>query len=180
MSVFGNERRFGAVAQSLHWLTAILVLAAFMAAEGGPPSRVYGEANAGALQLHESLGMAVFVLVLVRIVWRLIDRRPESPAMPGWMEVASRLVQWALYALLVAVPATAILGAWFGGRPVTVYGLGAIGPLSITSSFAAGLAEIHGTLGDLMMWLAGLHAAAALYHHFLLRDRVLKQMLPVG
>jgi cytochrome b561 len=179
MSVFSNERRFGAIAQSLHWLTAILVLAAFMVAEGGPPSRVYGAANAAALQLHESLGTTVFVLVLVRLLWRLFDRRPESPAMPGWMETASRVVQWALYALLVAVPATAIAGAVFGGHAVTVYGLGAIGPISSTS-FAAGLAEIHGTLGDVMMWLAGLHAAAALYHHFLLRDRTLKQMLPVG
>ena len=180
MSIFGNESRFGGIAQLFHWLTAATVLAAFMVAEGGPPSRIYGAVNAAALKLHESLGMAVFVLVLASLVWRLLDRRPASPPMPTWMEAASRAVQWALYALLVAIPATAILGAWLGGHPVTVYGLGPIGPFSLTSTWGASLAEIHGTLGDLMMWPAGLHAAAAIYHQVFLKDRVLKQMLPIG
>ncbi|TPI32906.1 cytochrome b [Mesorhizobium sp. B3-2-1] len=176
MSLSGSTTRYGRVAQVLHWLTALLVLAAFLVSAGGPPERVYSTARASTLLLHESLGLSVLCLLGIRLVWRLFDRIPDSPAMPGWMEIASKATHWALYALLFAVPATAIVGALFGGHPVTVYGLGAIGPFS--GSWGAPLAQIHGTLGDIIMWLAGLHAAAAIFHHIFLRDRVLSQMLP--
>lgn len=177
MPAFGTESRFGGVAQILHWLTALLVLAAFLVSSGGPPSRVYGDANAANLLLHESLGLAVFVLVAARLLWRSFDRIPDEPAMPRWMALLSRTVHWMLYFLLVAVPATAILGAWFGGHPVTVYGVGAIGPFFAPWDAGETLAEIHGLLGDIIIWLAGLHASAALYHHFVRRDRVLRAML---
>ena len=178
MSLSGTTTRYGILAQALHWLTALLVLIAFLVSEGGPPTRVYSEARASTLLLHESLGFAVFWLLVIRLVWRLFDRIPDSPAMPAWMEVASKATHWALYALLFAVPATAMLGAWFGGHPVTVYGFGAIGPFFGPWDPGASLAEIHGTLGDVILWLAGLHAAAAIFHHLFLRDRVLSQMVP--
>lgn len=176
MSLSGTATRYGSLAQALHWLTALLVLIAFLVSEGGPATRVYSADNASTLLLHESLGFAVFWLLVIRLIWRLFDRIPDAPPMPGWMDLASRATHWALYALLFAVPATAMLGAWFGGHPVTVYGLGAIGPFSGT--WGTWLAEIHGTLGDIILWLAGLHAAAAIYHHVILRDRVLSQMVP--
>jgi cytochrome b561 len=176
MSLSGTTTRYGSLAQALHWLTALLVLIAFLVSAGGPPTRVYSEANASTLLLHESLGFTVFWLLVIRLVWRLFDRIPDAPPMPGWMDITSRATHGALYALLFAVPATAMLGAWFGGHPVMVYGLGAIGPFSGT--WGASLTEIHGTLGDIILWLAGLHAAAAIFHHVFLRDRVLSQMLP--
>ncbi|CAN5374995.1 cytochrome b [soil metagenome] len=177
MSIFSTETRYGSPAQLLHWLTAILVLFAFIVAEGGPPSRVYGAANAANLQLHETLGLSVFVLVLVRLVWRSFDRTPADPPMPGWMALASRVSHWALYALLLLVPLTALLGTQFAGHAVTTY-FGTFGPVFQSWQGGAELAEIHGTLGDAIIWLAGLHAAAAIYHHVVLRDRVLKTMLP--
>lgn len=178
MSISGTRIRYGSLAQAFHWLTALLVLVAFLVSQGGPPTRVYAPANAATLQLHESLGFTVFMLLVIRLAWRFFDRIPESPPMPLWMDVAAKITHWALYALLFAVPATAILGAWFGGHPVTVYGLGALGPFFGAWGPGASLAEIHGTLGDVIMWLAGLHAAAAIFHHVFLHDRVLRQMLP--
>ncbi len=178
MPLSGTTTRYGNLAQAFHWLTALLVLAAFLVSEGGPPARVYAAKRASTLLLHESLGFAVLCLLVIRLVWRLFDRIPEPPAMPGWMELASRVTHWALYALLLAVPLSAILGAWFGGHPLTVYGFGAIGPFFAPWSTGAALADIHGTLGDIIMWLAGLHAAVAIFHHVFLRDRVLSQMLP--
>lgn len=108
MSLFGTTIRYGSLAQAFHWLTALLVLAAFLVSEGGPPTRVYSEANAATLQLHESLGFAVFVLLVIRLLWRVFDRVPEAPPMPGWMDLASKVTHWALYALLFAVPLTAM------------------------------------------------------------------------
>jgi cytochrome b561 len=181
MQLFGTRTRFGAVAQAFHWITVVLVVAAYFLGEGGSESRVYSGARASSLQLHETLGILVFAVVLLRVLWRIVDRVPEEPPMPGWMALASRLVQWALYAMLIAVPLTAIVGAWYEGHPVTFIGVGDIGPwLSLSQSFGRTIMELHSSLGSFIVWVAGAHAAAALFHHFFLRDRVLLAMLPGG
>ena len=70
MTVFGTELRYGAVAQAFHWVTAVLVFAAWLVAEGD---------RSPTITLHETLGLAVFVLVAVRLLWRAFDRQPEQP-----------------------------------------------------------------------------------------------------
>jgi cytochrome b561 len=101
--------------------------------------------------------------------------------MPAWMLFAARLVHWLLYALLAAVPLTAIVGAWYEGHPVTFLGFGELDPLLAPAhDFGRSLTEFHTLLGNAIIWLAGFHAAAALFHHFILRDRVLLSMLPFG
>ena len=121
----GAPTRYGAVAQTLHWLTAILVLGAYLSSVGGPESRIYSDALEPTRRLHETLGLAVFAVVALRLIWRVFDRRPAEPTMPRWIALASRVTQFALYMLLVAVPVTAIVGAWCEGHPLTL--LGAIG-----------------------------------------------------
>jgi cytochrome b561 len=171
--------RYGAVAQSLHWLTAVLVLLAYVTAEGGGESRVYSAQRASSLTLHETLGLLVLVVLVLRLLWRAVDRAPEEVPMPGWMILASRLTHGLLYVLLFLVPATAIVGAWYEGHPITEVWVGDIGPYLATSpDFGRTVTELHQLLGDVIMYLAGLHAVAALYHHFFLRDRVLTSMLP--
>jgi cytochrome b561 len=99
--------------------------------------------------------------------------------MPAWMELGAKLGHWTIYALLVLVPLTAILGAWFEGHPLTMLVVGNIQPwVPQSRQLGLALANIHGRLGDVLIWLAGLHAAAALYHHFWRRDAVLLSMLP--
>jgi cytochrome b561 len=181
MPIFGTPTRYGSVAQAFHWLTVILVGAAYLFSVGGQESRVYATDRASSLGLHETLGLLVVAVLVLRLLWRMIDRAPEEPPMPAWMVFASRAVQWLLYGLLIAVPATAILGAWYEGHPVTFLSLGEIGPyVAVSHDFGRSLTDLHRTLGDAIIWLAGFHAAAALYHHFIARDRVLKMMLPSG
>jgi cytochrome b561 len=179
MTTTGARLRYGAVTQFFHWLTVILVLAAYFTAEGGPESRVYAADRASSLALHETLGLVVLVVLVLRLLWRAVDRAPEEPPMPGCMLLAARLTQWVLYALLFLVPVTAIVGAWYEGHPVTALWLGEIGPyLGVSADFGRTVTELHQLLGDVILYVAGLHAAAALFHHFVLRDRVLKSMLP--
>ena len=174
-----TPRRYGRIAQLLHWATAALVLAAFLYGPGGPEARVYAASRDFDRHLHETLGSTVFVLVVLRVIWRLFDRRPEPAPVSRWMGLAAIVVQIALYALLFAVPLSAILGAWLEGHP-----LACLGSLSIDSPFAAShelgseIATIHTWLGDAILWVAGLHALAALYHQFILKDGVLASMLP--
>jgi cytochrome b561 len=165
--------------QLLHWATAILVLVAFLYGPGGSEARVYSAAREGGRRLHETLGLCVLALTLLRLGWRAFDTRPDPPAVPRWMGAAAKSVQVLLYALLFAVPLTAVMGAWLEGHPIT-WLLGDIGPwLPESHSAGAWLASLHGWLGDAILWLAGLHATAAVYHHLVLRDGVLTSMLPV-
>jgi cytochrome b561 len=171
--------RYSRLGITLHWMTAVVVLVAFVYGVGGPETRVYAASRDFDRQLHETLGVLVFALVLARIVWRLAATTPEPPPSARWMTVSAKAVQLAMYCLLVALPVTAMAGAWLEGHPLTLLAGIKIGPL-LREAHAIGvtIAEIHTWLGDAIMWLAGLHAVAALFHHFALGDGVFVSMLP--
>ncbi len=172
MTLFGTEIRYGTIAQAFHWITAVLVLSAWL---------VSGGDRSPTIVLHETLGVAVITIVALRLVWRLFDRQPEHDTVPRLVSLTSQVVHWALYALLFAIPLSAIVGTQFEGHAVTIYGLGSIGPLFTTSrSLGHQILEVHQTIGTLIIWLAGFHAAAALFHHFFMKDGVLRTMLPGG
>ena len=171
--------RYGRVAQLLHWLTAVLVLVAFLYGPGGPELRVYAPSRDFERHLHETLGSCVLLLVLVRVGWRLFDRRPEPAPVSRWMGLAAKIVQGLLYVLLFAVPLSAILGAWLEGHPLAYLGgLEVAAPFAASHDLGVTIATIHTWLGDAILWVAGLHAVAALYHQFVLKDGVLASMLP--
>jgi len=176
----GAPRGYGSVALAFHWITAVLVVAAFFMGPGGSEHRVYSAAKDFDREIHEALGLTVFSLTLLRLAWRGLVPAPEfPPATPWWMKRISTVVQGLLYLLLVVTPITAISGAWLEGHPLTLGVLGNVPPL-IPEAHAVGqsVAEIHTILGDAVVWLAGFHATAGLYHHFVLRDEVLLSMLP--
>lgn len=175
----GSITRYGSTAQFLHWCTAILVLVAFVYGPGGPEQRVYSSAHEFDRQLHETLGLCVFALTLIRVLWRVFDVHPETPPASRWMVITATMVQWVLYLLLLALPLTAIAGAWLEGHPLTLVAGAQIQSLFGASHEAgAAFASVHKWLGDAIMWLAGFHAFAALLHHFILKDNVLSTMLP--
>ncbi len=174
-----HRLRYGAVAQGFHWATATLVLLAFAYGPGGSEQRVYSAANDFGLQLHETLGLLVFALAVMRVLWRLIDTQSDLPRVSGWMGIAAKVVQATLYMALFALPLTAIAGAWLEGHPLTLLGGAKIPSLfGISHDAGATIAMVHGWLGNAILWLAGFHALAALYHHFVLKDGVLASMLP--
>jgi cytochrome b561 len=130
-------------------------------------------------RIHESLGLTVFALVVIRVLWRLIDARPDAPPVGRWMGFAAKIVQIALYLLLFGLPITAVVGAWLEGHPLTLLAGAEIPPLLARShDIGASVATIHTWLGNTILWVAGLHAIAALYHHFVAKDAVLASMLP--
>jgi cytochrome b561 len=175
------REHYSTTAQLLHWTTVLLVVGAYIASVGGSETRIYSSVNDFSRGLHELFGLSVFALTLVRMCWRAMYPPPKGPDMPAWMELGARLAHWTIYALLVLVPLTAILGAWLEGHPLTVLIIGNIQPrVSQLRQLGLLLASLHGWLGTSLVWLAGFHAAAALYHHFWRRDTVLLSMLPGG
>lgn len=163
----------------LHWLTAIVVIIAFATGLGGSEVHVYASTRDFDRYLHETLGIIVLALTALRLLWRFFDKHPEPEPSTPVMKIAAQAAQFTLYLLLFAVPLTAIAGAWFEGHSVTLLGgIEIVSQLPMNHSLGATIAEIHTLLGDAILWIAGLHALAALYHHIILKDRVLKAMLP--
>ncbi len=179
MGLRSTSSRYGAVAQAFHWLTVVLVIAAYVLGKGDPYS-LYSAAADGTRRLHETLGMLVLTVVVLRLLWRLIDSAPATEPMPGWMAAAAKLVQFVLYALLIAIPATAVLGTWLEGLPLTFPGLDIAPQIAHAHRLGQLIIEIHATLVNVILGVAGVHVAAALFHHFYLRDGVLKSMTPGG
>src|SRR5215468_11590450 len=139
MGLRGTSSRYGVGAQVFHWLTVVLVLAAYVLSKGDGYSLYSADAD-GLRRIHEMLGVLVFIVVALRLLWRLIDSTPAKQPMPRWMAAAAKLVRFALYALLIAIPATAVLGTWLEGLPVTLHGF----------DIAPQIAQAHG-LGQLII-----------------------------
>jgi len=90
------------------------------------------------------LGLCVFALVVVRVLWRIVDTQPDPPQVSLWMSVAAKAVQWALYLFLFALPLTAIAGAWLEGHPLTLLaGLEIPSVLEVSHNVGATVATIH-------------------------------------
>ena len=170
--------RYGSVAQAFHWATAVFVLIAFIYGPGGSEQRVYSAARDFDRQLHETLGLTVLTLVALRLVWRAFDARPDVDT-ARWMTTVARVTHAVLYLLLFAVPFTAIAGAWLEGHPLTLLGgIEVPSALPLAHDTGAIIARVHTWLGDTIVWVAGFHALAALFHQIILKDNVLASMLP--
>ena len=177
--------RYDVPSRAFHWLTAIIVTIAFILGPGGFGRLMrqgIDPASRSDIVWHETLGLAVLVLTLLRLLW--VAWRPAAPqiAMARWMHTTAKLVHAALWVLLLALPVTALLALGSESHPLTLLGGVRIDqmPLIANSPIAklADWGEVHQFLGDAIMWLAGLHAAAAIYHHVVVKDGVLLSMLP--
>jgi cytochrome b561 len=170
---------YGLVAQCLHWLVVAGVLVQFTWAWRIDEAESVRQEFALVNQ-HKSVGMTVLVLVVLRLAWRAFDRPPAPVAgRPRFERVAASVTHWALYALVLAMP----LSGWVY-TSAAGYGAEFFGLLDIPDLVGSDerLEEIFGELHELLAGLLGgvalLHAAAALRHHFLLRDEVLRRMVP--
>ena len=180
-----STSRYDALSQGFHWVTAIVVTIAFILGPDGF-GRLMREgvdpATRSDIVWHESLGILVLVLTALRLVW--MPLRPATPKLQtaGWMHLAARLMHIALWVLLLALPVTAFLALGSESHPLTLLGGVRVDQIPyIAESGIARLADwgdAHKFLGDSIMWLAGLHAAAAIFHHVVNKDGVLLAMLP--
>ncbi len=185
MSSASSNAHFDPVSRAFHWLTAIVIVAAFtlgpehfgrLMRDGLDPATRWD------IVWHESLGVSVFVLTLLRLVW--VALRPASPRfeMNPWLQRSARLVQGLLWLLMLLLPVTALLALGSEGHPLTLLGGVRVDQMPLIANSpladAADWGDVHGFLGDTIVWLAGAHALAAIYHHVVLKDGVLKSMLP--
>ena len=175
-----SSEGYGAIPQTLHWLTVGLVVLAW-ALGTFDDALPKGAARATGLFVHNSAGLAMLAVLVVRLLWRLADPPPppEATVLGVWLDWAGRLAHYALYALLIAAPVAGIVLQFARGDALPLFGLSEIpSPWLADRTFARSVKEVHEVLANGLMILAGLHAAAALVHHWLFRDRTLVRMLP--
>jgi len=180
-----STSHYDAPSRAFHWLTAILVTIAFILGPGGFGRLMrqgIDPATRSDIVWHETLGLSVLVLTVLRLLW--VAWRPAAPRIPmaGWMRTTARLVHAALWTLLLALPLSALLALGSESHPLTLLGGVRIDQMPVIANSAiaklADWGDVHQFLGDAVMWLAGLHAAAAIYHHVFFKDGVLLSMLP--
>lgn len=174
-----TSERYGAVAQALHWLVAIGVvwqfgLGWYMGDLPNTPAKI------ALYNLHKSTGLTVLALVLVRLAWRWMNPAPPLPAgRPAWERAAARTSHALLYMLLLAQPTTGLLLALAAEFPTVIYGTFLLpDPIGRHEALEDAMTGTHSLLAVAFALLVLVHAGAALRHHLLLRDDVLRRMLP--
>ena len=171
--------RYSPTLRRLHWLMAVLILAAYLLIE---QRGLFPRGSGGRfamMQGHFWVGIAIFVLAW----WRLVARRrdgapPVTPPLDRWSALGAKAIHVALYAFFIVMPLLGMATAWTDGKavmlPFTDIALPAL--LAEDKDLAHQLEDLHGSIGEAFYWVIGLHVLAALYHHFVRRDDTLRRM----
>ena len=176
----GDPTRYGAVAQTFHWVIAALIVTQFVLANLADELPV-GARKLELLARHKSFGMTVLMLAILRLLWRL---KNPPPALPTGNEAvraagAARATHAAFYLLLFAMPLTGWMMSSAKNYSVSWFGLFTWPNLIGKSRSAFELLQTtHHALSDVLFAIAVLHILAALKHHFWDKDDVLLRMLP--
>ncbi|WP_245410934.1 cytochrome b [Microvirga flavescens] len=166
-------QRYSKLMIAIHWATALLILGAWITSEGGRAVR------ANPPLLHFSLGLAVLALVVPRLISRLLGGAPSAEAgqrpLLAWGAKAGHA---ALYVFIIGLPLTGWYAASRMGVPVSFFGIGLPALTGAVQGSPGIVAELHESGGTIILFLAGLHALMALWHHFVLHDATLRRMSP--
>lgn len=174
-----RRESYGAGARLFHWLTLALLLLIV------PLGLVMGGLPRGALQntafiTHESLGLTVLGLTLLRFAWRLTHPVPPPSSDLSFIEVlASGSVHWLLYLVLIVMPLMGYFFLAFSGIDLHYFGLLRV-PEPVTQDKETGkfFLALHASLQWAVYGLVLMHVGAAVHHYFMRRNDVLQRMLP--
>ncbi|GGY21736.1 cytochrome b [Paludibacterium paludis] len=162
----------------LHWLMFILFVIALAAIEirGYVPKDAGAEFRAQLRQWHILSGLFVFVLVWLRIAVKLRFGAPPILGESAWQVRAAHALHGLLYLVMILLPVTGVVFSQAGGREIGVFGVVLPMMVSPDPELRALVKNVHELLGNAVYFLVGLHAVAALWHHFVLKDDTLRRM----
>lgn len=176
-------RAYSGIARFFHWLSALLVLVliatGLLMVYRGKDLNIWDDLTNTLYTTHKTLGLALLALIILRLVYRLSAGAPGSePSLTPPQRIISHATHWTLYGLLIALP---LLG-WVG---ISMFpALNTFGGLKIPALTAPDQATakqvlwLHGWVAYAIIVLVCMHIGAALYHHFIRQDNVLRRMMP--
>lgn len=190
MSFKNTAENYGSIAKWLHWTTAALFLGSYISVyylqwfteEGTPEDWI-------AIQLHLSIGITVAVVVMLRILWRMSNRVPDLEPGTKVEHRAAHAGHYALYAIMVIMPITGYMGSGIDTEYFFLFDIPNFESTQLSASlvnkglgitfmeFEEVIDLVHQTLGKWIVWILILgHVYAALFHHFIRKDRTLQKM----
>jgi len=171
---------YGSLTIGLHWLMLLLLIAVYVTINLHDFAPKGSDLRAELKIWHFMLGLSVFVMVFARLATRLFSGPTPriTPPIPRWQKWSAETMHVALYAFMLGMPLLGWLAVSAKGVPILFFGIllpALIGP---DKELYDSLKEIHGTIGTIGYYLIGLHAAAALIHHYVIHDNTLLRILP--
>lgn len=174
-----DSSRYGWLSVSLHWVMLALLVAVYASME---LREFYpkGSATREAMKTwHYMLGLCVLALAAGRLAIHFAGPVPAiSPAPPKWQEQGAKLMKVALYVFMLGMPVLGWMLLSAKGTPIPFFGWQLPALLNENKALAETVKEVHETGATIGYFLIGLHAAAALFHHYLVGDDTLRRMLP--
>lgn len=175
-----RSERFDPTSIMLHWLTVFLIVGQFTTIwlhEFVGHQTILGSEI---LDAHRTMGVLTWTIVLARLVWRhrFADIPPFPESMPKLQQWIAKANEYGLYGLLLVQPITGLGEVLFHGRSFALFIWQVPALLEPEPAIRALFVRVHEFGGHALLILIGLHAGAALFHGFVLRDGVLQRMLP--
>jgi cytochrome b561 len=179
MRIQTTSLRYGSLSIGLHWLMLLLIALVYAAMEFRGIFPKGSEGRSAIKTWHYMLGLSVFALVWVRLLLNLVATAPGiTPEPPRWQTLASKWVHAALYLLMIGMPLAGWLLLSAEGEPILLFGVQLPALLAKNKNLAEIIKEVHEAGAVVGYVLIGVHAAAALFHHYVVRDDTLRRMLP--
>ncbi|WP_153101304.1 cytochrome b [Paraburkholderia hayleyella] len=165
---------------ALHWLIALLIVCGF--ALGWVMTDIPGftPTKLRYFSWHKWIGVTIFALAVVRVIWRATHAAPPLPAAtPPWQRAAAHLAHLALYLLMLVIPLSGYLYSSAANVPVVYLGLVPLPRLiAPDAELKVLLKTVHVVLNYSLLVLVVMHVAAALKHQWIDRDGLLSRMIP--
>lgn len=176
MLFFNSDKRYGLIAILLHWVMAIIIIGLlciglYMTSIKLTPLgfKLY--------RLHKEYGVLILFLVIFRFFWRISNKSPELN-LPWWEKYAALSMHWTFYFLMLAMPITGLVISGASGFKPSFFGLFLVPTLIAPNAHLLALAEkFHQWLGYLFIVCILMHMSAALKHHFVDKDNILRRMI---
>ena len=168
---------YGIVAKTFHWVL-FLMLSFSIVAGNFLADMPKGAEKLQAAGMHKSFGAVLLMLILARFLWRLMNDKPELPVdTSATQAMMAKGMHWLLYILMFTQPLSGMLMSQAAGIPVSFFGLFEF-PVFLEKApeMAKFFRGMHGTVWILLVLAVLGHVGAALHHHFIKKDKVLKQM----
>lgn len=174
--------RYGSPSIGMHWLMLLLLVGVYACINLADVFPKGSQLRADLKTWHYLLGLCVWVLVVMRLAIRFLSGPPPGiePQISPWQRRLAGLMHIALYVFMIVMSPLGWLVLSAEGDPIPFFGLQLPALMGPDKALAGSIKEIHETIGTAGYYLIGLHAAAALFHHYVICDNTLVRMLPLG
>ncbi len=176
MTIRNTSTQYGSVSKFFHWLIFILVFVLILV---GFFWESAGAMKGTVINVHKLTGLTVLALVILRVLWTLSNPKPKIPNARPWEKIIEHVIHGFIYIALMGMPISGWIMVTSAGRPPHLLGYTLPMPgVAVDKEWAYLAGYVHFILACVLMGLVGLHILAALKHHFINHDNILKRMLP--